>query len=57
MIGIINAHMMGATSEPGEYVDWSEPDVMTERDAEFLLGDVAAYAASNPHMIIFEVES
>lgn len=53
-IGVINADMFGTPSEPGEHIDWSEPDFFTPSEAEFLLGDVAAYAASNPHMIVWD---
>lgn len=57
MIGIINAHMFGAKTEPGEYVDWSQPDLFTPEDMIVMgLGDPAEYAAANPHMIVFEVE-
>lgn len=57
MIAMINAHMLGTPTEPGEHVDWSEPDIMTEADWTELLGtSVAEYAASSPHMIVWEVE-
>lgn len=46
--------MFGSATEPGEYVDWSAPDVMTESEWADLLGqDVASFAAENPHMIVF----
>lgn len=58
MIAIINAHMIGAATEPGEYVDWSSPDVMPEQEWTDLLGmSVAEFADANPHMIVMAVES
>jgi hypothetical protein len=53
--GLLNAHMFGHPSEPGEYVNWSEPDYMTDADLIDLgLGTVADYAEESPHMIVFE---
>lgn len=52
-IGVVNAHMFGTPAAPGEHVDWSSPDLFTEAEAEDVLGDVATYAADNPHMIVF----
>lgn len=58
MIGIINAHMFGTPSEPGEHVNWSEPDYFTvEEFEEILETDPATFAEESPHMIVFEVES
>lgn len=54
-IGLLNRDMLGVESAPGEHVDWSSPDIMNVRDAEYLLGDIAAYAESHPHMIVFEI--
>lgn len=57
MIGIINSTMFGAPLEPTEHVDWSSPDWNTREDWEGLLGQsVEDYAASWPHMIVFEHE-
>lgn len=52
-LGVINAAMFGRESEPGEHVDWCEPDYLNADTFRALLGDVAAYAADNPHMIVF----
>jgi hypothetical protein len=58
MIGILNAHMFGQATEPGEHVDWSEPDVMTEEEWEQVLGmSIADYAVTAPWMIVWEIES
>lgn len=58
MIGILNAHMFGRVPEPGEHVDWSEPDVMSEREWEQVLGmSIADYAVVAPWMIVWEIES
>lgn len=55
LIGIINAHMYGHPSEPGEYVDWSAPDYMTRAEWRDFLGvPVEVFAADNPHMIVWE---
>lgn len=55
-IGILNAHMFGAATEPGERVDWSTPDIDTSAGWAETLGEpVEEYAAKNPHMIVFEV--
>jgi hypothetical protein len=57
VIGVVNAAMFGTEAAPGEQVDWSAPDLFTpEEFAEIGLGDPASYAASNPHMIVFEAE-
>ena len=56
--GLINSHMFGQATEPGEYVDWSEPDYATAEEWRYLLGQtIPEYAADSPHMIIFLVES
>lgn len=58
MIAILNGHMLGHASEPGEHVNWSEPDVMSEQEWERLLGmSVADYAVIAPWMIVWEVAS
>lgn len=58
MIGIVNAHMFGTATEPGEYVDWSTHDVDTREGWALTLGSsVEDYAAANPHMIVFEVSA
>ena len=58
MIGMVNAHMFGTKTAPGEYVDWNTHDVDTREGWEHLLGQtVEEYAAANPHMIVFEVWS
>lgn len=55
MIGIINAHMFGTEAEIGEHVNWSRPDVDTSEGWADTLGmSVEEYAASSPHMIVFE---
>ena len=57
MIAIINAAMFGTPSEPGEYVDWSTPDVHDEIEWFEILGvDVATFAEDNPHMIVWDDE-
>ena len=56
MIAILNAHMFGSETEPGEHVDWSTPDVDTVEGWTDTLGmDVVEYAATAPHMIVFEI--
>lgn len=56
MIGILNAHMFGTLAAPGEHVNWSTPDVDTPEGWYGLLGvTVEEYAATSPHMIVFEV--
>lgn len=51
-IAVLNAHMFGAVSEPGE-PDWSEPDHFDIAEFEALVGQpLATYAAENPHMIV-----
>lgn len=58
MIAILNAHMFDRATEPGEHVDWSSPDVYPADEWHRILGEsVEEYAAANPHMIVFEVES
>lgn len=54
--GLLNAHMFGTPSEPGEYVNWSKPDWKTDADFADLFDGmtVAEYAEANPHMIVFE---
>lgn len=55
--GLINSHMFGQNTEPGEYVNWSEPDYATAEEWRDLLGqDVTDYAANSPHMIVFLIE-
>lgn len=55
-VGILNADMFGAESEPSEHVDWSTPDIMTREEWIELLGSSPEmYASWNPHMIVFEV--
>lgn len=55
--GLINAHMIGTEAAPGEYVDWSTPDIMTRQEWRELLGDeVEVYAERSTHMIVFVVE-
>lgn len=55
MIGMVNAHMFGRESEPGERVHWSRPDVDTRQGWYGILGmTVEEYAESSPHMIVFE---
>lgn len=54
--GIINSDMLGTPTEPGEHVDWSSPDIMTRGEWEALLEQrLEEFAASAPHMIVFEV--
>lgn len=56
--GVLNAAMFGRPSAPGEYVNWSEPDILTEDDLIWLgLGDAASLAAGAPHLIVFELEA
>ena len=56
MIGIINGHMLGTPSTPGEHVSWNIPDYFAEAEVNLFLGtDAADYAAANPHMILWEV--
>jgi hypothetical protein len=58
LIGMVNAHMFGHASEPGEYVDWFAPDYDTVEGWRDLLGmTIEEYAADSPHMIVFEVQS
>lgn len=58
LVGIVNAAMFGTATEPGEYTDWSTPDVDTREGWATLLGSsVEDYAADNPHMIVFELTS
>lgn len=58
MIGLVNAHMLGATAEPGEHVNWAEVEVMSEATFVSLVEmSVAEYAEASPHMIVFEVTS
>jgi hypothetical protein len=54
MIAVINAHMLGTAPSPREHVDWNAPDIMPEDDWTDLVGDVAEYAANNPHMIVWD---
>jgi hypothetical protein len=54
LIGIVNAHMFGHATEPGEHVNWSTPDYDTAEGWCDVLGiTVEEYAAGNPHMIAF----
>lgn len=56
-IGVLNAHTFGCPAAPGE-PDWSEPDVFTVDEFEQLVEvDLPTYAATSPHMIVFEVEA
>ena len=56
MVGILNAHMFGAATEPGEYIDWSEPDYNTPEEWAWILGmPVESFAAISPHMIVFDL--
>lgn len=57
LIGILNGAMYVTPAEPGEHVDWNEPDVHEQRYWESLFGwmPIADYAATNPHMIVFVV--
>lgn len=56
MFGMVNADMFGTESAPGEYVDWSAPDIMTREEWADLLGtSLESYASWNLHMIVFEV--
>lgn len=56
--GLINAHMFGAPTEPGEHVMWSEPDYFQESMFWDLgYNSVEEYAASNPHMIVFPAKA
>jgi hypothetical protein len=56
VIGILNASMFGTPREPGEHVNWSRPDIMPRDDWYYLLGvPVEEYAATSPHMIVFEI--
>ena len=55
-IGIINAHMFGQATEPGEHGDWSEPDIFEVTDFEELVGlTLVNFVTLSPHMIVFEV--
>ena len=55
-VGVINAHMIGTESSPGEHVSWAEPDYfLTTELAELVGTTVDAYAEMNPHMILWEV--
>lgn len=54
MIAVINAHMIGVDTVPGEHVAWSTPDVMSEAVFAALVDQSAAeYAQANPHMIVW----
>jgi hypothetical protein len=54
MVGIVNAHMFGAESAPGEHVNWTTPDIMAESEWVEILGmSTAEYASTAPHMIVF----
>lgn len=56
--GVLNADMFGHPSEPGEYVNWSEPEMLTGDDfVNMGIGTAEFYAATNPHMIVFELDS
>jgi len=55
LISVINGDMLGATSEPGEHVDWSTPDTMTAAEWEDVLDQpIEEFAAQSPHMIVWE---
>lgn len=56
-IGMLNSPMFRTEAAPGEYVDWSKPDVLPTGAWEPLLDvSVEDYAAANPHMIVFVAE-
>lgn len=54
VFGLLNAHMFGMDTEPGEHVNWSEPDYFDE-SMFWDLGyeSVEEYAQEMPHMIVF----
>src|SRR5512143_1198921 len=55
VIGLLNSPMFGTPTEPGEHVDWSEPDYFEVADFEDNVEQtIEAYAADNPHMIVWE---
>lgn len=56
-IGMINADMFGWPREIGEHCDWSTPDYWNDMEwADFFGISIEEYAATTPHMIIWEVE-
>lgn len=58
MIGVLNASMVGMTTEPGEHVNWSEPDYFEDEGTFFycLALFPEELAEISPHLIIFEIE-